>query len=109
MVEFSKLVYPELSYKLTGILFTVHNELGRFCNEKQYADCMESYFKKFGVEYKREKVLPSFFEGELEGRNKVDFYIGNKIFIVYNGQGKSKKGINFFDYQVNVYEGKAPY
>ncbi len=25
--------------------------------------------------------MPSFFEGELKGRNKVDFYIDNKIFV----------------------------
>ena len=35
------LLYPELSYQLNGIFFEVHNNLGRFLNEKQYADAIE--------------------------------------------------------------------
>jgi hypothetical protein len=35
MKNFSKLIYPELSYKINGVLFAVHNELGRFYNEQQ--------------------------------------------------------------------------
>jgi len=81
MKEFSKLIYPDLSYKLTGILFTTHNELGRFCNEQQYGDAIENYFKKFNLKYEREKNLPASFEGEIKGRNKVDFLIENKIVI----------------------------
>ena len=46
MKNFSNLIYPELSYKIVGILFIVHNELGRFCNERQYADAIERYFEK---------------------------------------------------------------
>lgn len=33
-----KMIYPELSYKLTGILFETHNSIGRFGREKQYCD-----------------------------------------------------------------------
>lgn len=42
----SKLVLPELSYEINGILFKVHNELGRFLNEKQYADAVEKLLKE---------------------------------------------------------------
>lgn len=74
-----KIVYSELSYKLNGILFAVHNELGRFRNEKQCADAVEKYLKLCSIPYEREKILPKSFEGEQEGRNKVDFLIGGKI------------------------------
>ena len=30
-----ELIYKDLSYEITGILFEVHNELGRYCNEKK--------------------------------------------------------------------------
>jgi GxxExxY protein len=80
MRNFSKLIYPEFSYKINGILFTVHNELGRFCNEKQYADAVEAYLKKFDIDYEREKVLPPSFENE-QKRNKVDFLIDGKIIL----------------------------
>ncbi len=79
MKDSNKLIYPELSYKITGILFAVHNELGRFRNEKEYGDAIENYLRKFNMNYEREKILPPSFEQELKGRNKTDFLIDNKI------------------------------
>jgi len=76
-----KLIYPELSYKITGILFTTHNELGRFCNEKQYSDTIEGHLKKLEIKYEREKTLPRSSKYEKEGRNKVDFLIDDKIIL----------------------------
>lgn len=81
MRNLTRLIYPDLSYKVNGVLFSVHNELGRFYNEKQYADCIESYLKKSGLKYEREKILPPSFEEELKGRNKVDFLIEDKIIL----------------------------
>jgi GxxExxY protein len=74
-----KPIHAELSYKIYGILFAVQNELGRFRNEQQYSDAIEKYLKLYGMSYEREKVLPQSFEGELEGRNRVDFLIENKV------------------------------
>lgn len=79
--DFTKIIYPDLSYKINGILFAVHNELGRFYNEKQYSDRIEFYLKKFTIKYEREKILPPSFENELEGRNKIDFLVEDKIIL----------------------------
>jgi len=79
MRSFTKLIYPELSYKINGILFAVHNKIGRFSNENQYADAVENYLKKRGVIYEREKILLPSFENESKGRNKIDFLVKNKI------------------------------
>ena len=76
-----KLFYKELSYLLRGILFEVHNELGIFRNEKQYADCFEQKLKERNVKYEREKVLPVSFKGERKGRNRIDFLIDDKIIV----------------------------
>lgn len=81
MRNFSKLIYPDISYKITGILFVVHNELGRFRNEKQYGDAIEEYLKKLKMKYEREKILAPSFEKELEGRNRIDFLVENKIIL----------------------------
>jgi hypothetical protein len=44
MSEFSaNLIYPELSYKLMGILFEVHNKLGNKFNEKNLGNAVEPY------------------------------------------------------------------
>ncbi|NQT49854.1 GxxExxY protein [Candidatus Kuenenbacteria bacterium] len=75
----SKIIYADLSYELTGILFAVHNDLGRFCNEKQVCDRIEYYLKKRNYKYEREKVLEPSFDGERKGRNRVDFLVEDKI------------------------------
>jgi GxxExxY protein len=79
MGNFTKLIYPEFSYKITGVLFDTHNNLGRFCNEQQYSDFIENEFKKLKIEYEREKILPKFFQAEHKGRNRIDFLIKNEI------------------------------
>ena len=76
-----KLVYPELSYQINGILFTTQNELGRFCNEKQYGDAVERLLKENNIKYEREKELPKSFDGEQGRRNIVDFLIEDKILL----------------------------
>lgn len=79
--NFSTLVFPELSYKINGILFKVHNNRGRFCNEKQYADAAEQLLKENNINYEREKIIPESFLGEHKGRNKVDFIIDDRIIL----------------------------
>jgi len=74
-----EIVYPELSYKIIGILFNVYSDLGRYRNEKQYGDLIEQYLKELSIPYEREKVIPISFDAELPGRNKVDFLIDDKV------------------------------
>jgi GxxExxY protein len=74
-------LFPELSYKICGLFYKVHNELKRFCNEKQYADALENLFKLENLKYEREKALPPSFEGENEGRNIPDFIIEDTIVV----------------------------
>jgi len=87
------LLYPGLSYELTGIFFKVHRELGRFCSERQYCDELEKRLKAGRYSLKREfeisklKGLPS------EG-NRVDFLIENKIIV----EIKAKKFVTKEDY-----------
>lgn len=47
-------LYGELTYELNSCLFSVHNELGRFAREKQYADLLEKKLKEAGIRYQRE-------------------------------------------------------
>lgn len=74
-------MYKELSYQIRGLLFSVQNELGRFRNEKQYADAFEQKLKENEIVYEREKILPASFEGERFGRNKIDFLVDDKIVV----------------------------
>ncbi|PIR38174.1 MAG: GxxExxY protein [Candidatus Zambryskibacteria bacterium CG10_big_fil_rev_8_21_14_0_10_42_12] len=72
--EMEKVIYPQLSYSLTGILFKVHNELGQYAREKQYGDLLESYLKEACISYKRELNLG-------DSGNILDFVIDNKIIL----------------------------
>jgi len=50
------LVYPELSYKITGLIFKIQNDMGRLCREKQYCDRLEKLLQENNIKYKREAV-----------------------------------------------------
>ncbi|MEA3463697.1 MAG: GxxExxY protein, partial [Patescibacteria group bacterium] len=76
-----KVIYKELSYKINGLLFKVHNDLSRYKNEKQYGDYFEFLLKKKGFKYKREYKLKQSFNGERKGRNICDFIIEDKIVV----------------------------
>lgn len=69
-----KVIYPELSYSLTGIFFSVHNILGQFAREKQYGDLVEEKLKESKIKYKREFRIG-------EGGNIADFIIEDKIIL----------------------------
>jgi GxxExxY protein len=76
-----KILYKDLSFQICGLLFKVHNELGRFRNEKQYADRLEQLLKDNKINYLREFNLPQSFIGEHKNRNRIDFIIDDKIII----------------------------
>ena len=71
-----KIIYPELSYLITGLCFSVQKNLGRFAREKQYSDALEKTLKNTQVHYEREKIIGDFAEG-----NRADFIIENKIIL----------------------------
>jgi len=67
-----RLIYPELSFALTGILFNVHNSLGRYAREKQYGDMSETQLKNAGLNFVRE------YRAGTSG-NIIDFVVEQKI------------------------------
>ena len=81
MIKKDKLLFPELSYRICGLLFEVQNSLGRYYNEQQYGDLLASLLKKSNLRYEREKNIPISFEGEKEGRNKIDFCVEDSIIL----------------------------
>ncbi|MBI1975317.1 MAG: GxxExxY protein [Parcubacteria group bacterium] len=95
----AEIIHKELSFEINGLLFNTHNELGRFCREKQYADFFEGLLKRTGIRYIREKAL-SVNGVQNVYTNKVDFVIEDKILIDF----KAKPLVTKEDYyQINRY------
>ena len=71
------IVEKELSYMLGGVFFEIHNELGRFCRERQYSDMLEKRLEEKNIHFVRELPI------EIAGRksNFADFVVSNKVLI----------------------------
>jgi len=82
-----KIIYKDLSFKINGVCFAVHNKIGRYGREKQYCDLLEQEFIKLNIPYIRELTIGT-------TGNKVDFLIDNKIIL----EIKAKQIIAHEDY-----------
>ena len=78
-----KVVYKELSYKITGLLFKTHQDLGCYRNEKQCADYFEGLLQKQGIKYVREYRFEDNQYGQGKTRCVCDFIIENKIVLEF--------------------------
>ncbi len=74
-----KVIFPELSYKLTGVCFKVQDELGRFAREKQYCERLEAKFIDLGITFVREFTVKG-------TGNRVDFIVEDKILLEIKAQ-----------------------
>src|SRR3989339_940243 len=74
-----KLIYPELSYKIVGILFKIHGELGNKYQEKYYQRAIAIELRRKNIEFEKELMVDLVYEGEKIGKYFIDFLIENKI------------------------------
>ena len=70
----AQLLFPELSYLVSGVLFAVHNELGQYGREKQYGDLVAKKLTEAKTPFKREVAIA-------DSGNILDFIIDNKIIL----------------------------
>ena len=74
-----KLIYPELSYQVMGVLFRVHRRLGNTYQEKYYQRAIEVELKKEKIPYKKEFLIRLNYADVKIGRYFLDFVIDEKI------------------------------
>ena len=77
----SKVIYPDLSYKIVGVLFDVLNECGPGHKEKYYQNAIALALKERGINFKREVYTPVNYRGTRVGSYYFDFLIENKIIL----------------------------
>ena len=89
-----EIVHPELSYKICGFLFYIHNKLGRFRKEKEYGDAIEIVFKENKLPYTREERIDNDILDKKFSLYKTDFLVDKTVIL----EIKSKPIINKDDY-----------
>jgi len=77
-----KLVHPELSYEVRGVLLDVYNTLGPMLKEAYYQDAIALGLEKRGITCSTEKAFEVYYEGKRVGLYLVDVWIeGGKILL----------------------------
>ena len=74
-----ELVYPELSYKIIGIMYVVYNQLGGGYQEKYYQEAVKREFKKSGLGFLEQVRMELLYDGNSLGRYYIDFVVEHKI------------------------------
>ncbi len=77
----NKILYPELSYEIVGVLFDVFNHLGAGHSEKYYENAIAKGLKAKGIKYKRQFKIDLVYKDEKVGIFYLDFLIEGKIIL----------------------------
>ena len=75
----TKLIYPEISYKIMGILFDVYNELGFGYQEKYYYKAIQKGLTEHKFKIKEQVPIPIKYRNEKIGIYYIDFLIDDCI------------------------------
>lgn len=76
-----ELFYPELSYKIVGLIYKVYNNLGYGYQEKYYQRALATEFEANKIPYKKEIPYKISFKNKIIGKYNLDFLIEDKIAI----------------------------
>ena len=73
------LLYPDLSYRVIGILFDVDNNLGPGHKEKYYENAVAQGLTAAGLRFERQLYVPLVYNGKTIGRYFLDFLVEGKL------------------------------
>jgi GxxExxY protein len=78
----TNIIYKNESYKLMGIMFDIHNNLGKGFSEIVYKDAIEYEFEKSKIFFEREKEYQvKYKEVFLKHKFYADFVVFNSIIL----------------------------
>jgi GxxExxY protein len=80
-IDADKGLYKELTYRVIGALYEVHNELGPVHKENIYCEALAIELASRKIDFEREKVIPVLFKGQKVGVYRPDFVIESKIIL----------------------------
>ena len=73
------LIYPDLCYKIIGIIFEIWKELGFGHKEKFYQEAIERELRERKINFKRELPVKIYYKEKFLGIYYFDFLIDDKI------------------------------
>src|SRR3989339_1179052 len=77
----SNLLYADISEKIIGAAFDVHNTLGPGLSEKTYQTTLAIKLREIGLAVEEEKVLSLFIGKERVGEQRADLLVDDKIIV----------------------------
>lgn len=69
----------ELTYKIIGILYKIHNKLGPYHKEKTYQKAIEKELASQNIRFKKEGLVKIEYEDSEIGKYFIDFVIENSV------------------------------
>ena len=75
------LLYPELSFRINGVLFEVYKQLGGGHNESFYQKAVAIGLKNAGIKFVGQQHVPLKFQDEKVGKYFLDFLVEDKIIL----------------------------
>lgn len=75
------LIHPKLCYKIVGVLFDVHNELGHGYREKYYQKAVASGLDNNGISYKEQVCANVSYKDKIIGKVFLDFLVEDKVIL----------------------------
>lgn len=74
-------IHEDLTYKVIGIAFSIHKELGPIHKEIVYQEALKQEFRNNNLSFEREVRLPVLFKGKNIGVYVPDFIVDGKIIL----------------------------
>lgn len=90
-INSSRIIYSELSYKIVGVLFKVHNKLGPRYQEKYYQRAIETEFDVQKIKYEKQIPVDLTYDDKIIGKYFLDFLIDGKIVLEIKAVGRLRR------------------
>lgn len=74
-----ELIYPELCYRIVGILYDVFNQVGAGHKEAVYQKALAVAFKNEKIKFEEQVYTPLKYDGSIIGKYYLDFLVDDKI------------------------------
>jgi GxxExxY protein len=80
-IVMSKLIHYQLSHKVLGIAFKVHNLIGPGLHESAYEEALCIELTNAGIRYNRQRVFPIYYSGQYISTYVADIVVDNTIIL----------------------------